>query len=162
LGTQWRHITYDMRARGKSKRSADYSFETNVHDVDAVLAARGVDRALVVGWSYGAFVAAHWASRNPGRTVGAVLVDGAQARSCARTSALSPTPYARRPASTVRVAEDADALALARSWVVACQGRWLRSSSARTRLGRPVVAHACAANASDRDPLRPKSSAEAA
>ncbi len=78
LGTGWRHITYDMRARGKSKRSADYSFETNVRDVDAVLAARGVDRALVVGWSYGAFVAAHWASRNPDRTVGAVLVDGAQ------------------------------------------------------------------------------------
>ncbi|MBB6352086.1 pimeloyl-ACP methyl ester carboxylesterase [Nonomuraea muscovyensis] len=78
LGTGWRHITYDMRARGKSKRSADYSFETAIRDVDAVLAARGVPRALVVGWSYGAFVAAHWASRNPDRCVGAVLVDGAQ------------------------------------------------------------------------------------
>ncbi|WUC06743.1 alpha/beta hydrolase [Nocardia sp. NBC_00565] len=33
---------------------------------------------LVVGWSYGAFVAAHWASRNPDRAVGAVLVEGAQ------------------------------------------------------------------------------------
>ncbi|MEV0351481.1 alpha/beta hydrolase [Nonomuraea sp. NPDC050680] len=63
---------------GSAGSSADYSFKTNVRDVDAVLAARGVDRALVVGWSYGAFVAAHWASRNPGRTVGAVLVDGAQ------------------------------------------------------------------------------------
>ncbi|WP_225727037.1 MULTISPECIES: alpha/beta fold hydrolase [unclassified Nocardia] len=78
LGPGWRHITYDMRARGKSKTSADYSFETNVADVDAVLAARGVERVLVVGWSYGAFVAAHWASRNPDRTVGAVLVEGAQ------------------------------------------------------------------------------------
>ncbi|WP_327138432.1 alpha/beta hydrolase (plasmid) [Streptomyces sp. NBC_01340] len=79
LGTGWRHITYDERARGrKSKRSADYSFEAAVRDVDAVLAARGVDRALVVGWSYGAFVAAHWASRNPERTLGAVLVEGAQ------------------------------------------------------------------------------------
>lgn len=78
LGTGWRHITYDMRARGKSKFSADYSFETNVRDVDAVLAARGVKQALVVGWSYGAFVAAHWASCNPDRTVGAVLVEGAQ------------------------------------------------------------------------------------
>jgi pimeloyl-ACP methyl ester carboxylesterase len=79
LGTGWRHITYDERARGKkSKRSADYSFEAAVRDVDAVLAARGVDRALLVGWSYGAFVAAHWASRNPDRTVGAVLVEGAQ------------------------------------------------------------------------------------
>lgn len=77
LGTEWRHITYDERARGKSKRSADYSFEVAVRDVDAVLAARGVDRALVVGWSYGAFVGAHWASRNPERALGAVLVDGA-------------------------------------------------------------------------------------
>jgi pimeloyl-ACP methyl ester carboxylesterase len=78
LGTQWRHITYDERARGRSRRSADYSFEAAVRDVDAVLAARGVDRALVVGWSYGAFVGAHWASRNPDRALGAVLVDGAQ------------------------------------------------------------------------------------
>jgi pimeloyl-ACP methyl ester carboxylesterase len=79
LGTGWRHITYDERARGrKSQRSADYSFDAAVRDVDAVLTARGVDRALAVGWSYGAFVAAHWASRNPDRAVGAVMVDGAQ------------------------------------------------------------------------------------
>ncbi|GIE81915.1 hypothetical protein Aph02nite_78650 [Actinoplanes philippinensis] len=78
LGTQdWRHITFDERARGKSQRSADYSFEAAVRDVDAVLDARGVRRALVVGWSYGAFVGAHWASRNPQRAIGAVLVDGA-------------------------------------------------------------------------------------
>jgi pimeloyl-ACP methyl ester carboxylesterase len=79
LGAGWRHVSYDERARGrKSKTSADYSFEAAVRDVDAVLAARRVDRALLVGWSYGAFVGAHWASRNPDRTVGAVLVDGAQ------------------------------------------------------------------------------------
>jgi pimeloyl-ACP methyl ester carboxylesterase len=77
LGPGWRHITFDERARGKSKRSADYSFEAAVGDVEAVLAARSVDRALLVGWSYGAVVAAHWANRNPGRTLGAVLVDGA-------------------------------------------------------------------------------------
>ncbi|KDN19132.1 alpha/beta hydrolase [Amycolatopsis rifamycinica] len=77
LGPEFRHVTYDERARGKSRRSADYSFEAAVRDVDAVLAARGVERALVVGWSYGAVVAAHWAERNPERAVGAVLVDGA-------------------------------------------------------------------------------------
>lgn len=43
-----------------------------------MLDARRVDRALVVGWSYGAFVAAHWARRRPERAIGAVLVDGAQ------------------------------------------------------------------------------------
>lgn len=81
LGTaEWRHITYDERARGRSKRSADYSFEAAVRDVDAVLAGRGVpatERVVVVGWSYGAYVAAHWASRHPDRCLGAVLVDGA-------------------------------------------------------------------------------------
>src|SRR6478752_7378562 len=45
LGTEWRHITYDERARGTSKRSADYSFAAALRDIDAVLAARGVDRA---------------------------------------------------------------------------------------------------------------------
>lgn len=77
LGSEFRHITYDERARGKSRRSADYSMAAAVRDVDAVLAARGVERAIVVGWSYGAVVAAHWTARNPERTIGAVLVDGA-------------------------------------------------------------------------------------
>lgn len=76
LGPGWRHITYDERARGRSKRSADYSFEACVRDVDAVLAARGVDRPLLVGWSYGALVGVQWASRNPDRAVGVVGVDG--------------------------------------------------------------------------------------
>lgn len=48
---------HDERARGRSKTSSDYSFAAAVRDVDAVLAARDVDRALLVGWSYGAFVA---------------------------------------------------------------------------------------------------------
>lgn len=79
LGPEWRHITYDERARGrKSKTSSDYSFEAALRDVDAVLAARGVERALVVGWSYGAYVGSHWVARNPERAIGAVLVDGAQ------------------------------------------------------------------------------------
>jgi hypothetical protein len=54
LGPEFRHITYDEWARGKSRRSADYSFEAAVRDGDAVLAAPGVEQALVVGWSYGA------------------------------------------------------------------------------------------------------------
>jgi pimeloyl-ACP methyl ester carboxylesterase len=77
LGARWRHITYDERARGKSKCSADYSFGAWLRDFDAVLTARGVVRPLLVGWSYGAFVVAHWVSRYPDRTLGAVLIDGA-------------------------------------------------------------------------------------
>ncbi len=79
LGAGFRHITYDERGRGKkSKTSADYSFARCVDDVDKVLYARNIKKCVIVGWSYGAFVAAHWASRNPDRCLGAVLVDGAQ------------------------------------------------------------------------------------
>ncbi|MDE3720867.1 alpha/beta hydrolase [Nocardiopsis sp. N85] len=76
LGTGTRHITYDERARGRSKRSADYSFEACLRDMDAVLDARGVDRPILVGWSYGAALAVHWAERNPDRVSGVVCVDG--------------------------------------------------------------------------------------
>lgn len=78
LGGGFRHITYDMRGRGRSRRSAAAaSFEAHVHDVGVVLAARGVDRALLVGWSYGAPVALHRAVREPDGVVGVVCVDGA-------------------------------------------------------------------------------------
>ncbi|MVU76089.1 alpha/beta fold hydrolase [Nocardia sp. ET3-3] len=77
LGSGFRHITFDERARGKSKTSSDYSFEGALRDVDAVLAARGVERALLVGWSFGGIVGWHWADRNPDRVVGMVTVDAA-------------------------------------------------------------------------------------
>ncbi|MDR7276429.1 alpha/beta fold hydrolase [Catenuloplanes atrovinosus] len=75
LGDGYRHITYDERARGRSRRSADYSFEGCLRDLDAVLTARGVDRPLLVGWSFGGVVAWHWADRFPERTLGVVCVD---------------------------------------------------------------------------------------
>lgn len=79
LGPDFRHITFDERARGrKSGISSDYSFKACVFDVDSILSARGINKCIVIGWSYGAFVATHWASLNPERCIGAVLVDGAQ------------------------------------------------------------------------------------
>jgi pimeloyl-ACP methyl ester carboxylesterase len=77
LGPGWRHISYDERARGKSRRSADYSFEACLRDLDAVLTARRVNRALLVGWSYGAYIGVQWAIRNPKRALGVVAVEGA-------------------------------------------------------------------------------------
>ncbi|MFQ6329605.1 alpha/beta fold hydrolase [Nocardia sp. CWNU-33] len=77
LGTEYRHITYDERARGKSKKSTDYSFEACLRDIDAVLAATGAQQPILVGWSYGALLAAHWADRNPDRITAVVSVDGA-------------------------------------------------------------------------------------
>jgi pimeloyl-ACP methyl ester carboxylesterase len=77
LGGGYRHITYDERARGRSECASDYSFEACLRDLDAVLTARGVERPILVGWSYGAMLAVHWAHRNPQRTAGVVCVDGA-------------------------------------------------------------------------------------
>jgi pimeloyl-ACP methyl ester carboxylesterase len=74
---KWRHITYDERARGKSNTSSDYSFEATLRDLDAVLRARGVEKPILVGWSYGAFVGMYWAERHPDRVAGVVNVDGA-------------------------------------------------------------------------------------
>lgn len=76
LGDGYRHIAFDERARGRSKLSADYSFEACLRDIDAVLAARGVNRVLLVGWSYGALLGVHWANRHPDRALGVVGVDG--------------------------------------------------------------------------------------
>ncbi|MFJ4189913.1 alpha/beta fold hydrolase [Kitasatospora sp. NPDC089509] len=76
LGDGYRHITFDERARGRSAKSADYSFEACLRDIDAVLDATGVQRPIIVGWSYGAALALHWSTRNPDRPAGAVMVDG--------------------------------------------------------------------------------------
>ncbi|MFC5909573.1 alpha/beta fold hydrolase [Streptacidiphilus monticola] len=76
LGGGYRHITFDERARGRSERSADYSFEACLRDIDAVLGATGAERPLLVGWSYGAALALHWATRHPDRVAGVVMVDG--------------------------------------------------------------------------------------
>jgi pimeloyl-ACP methyl ester carboxylesterase len=76
LGSDYRHITYDERACGKSKRSKDYSFEACLRDLDAVLKARGVERPpLLVGWSYGGVLSWHWTDRNPDHVAGVVTVD---------------------------------------------------------------------------------------
>ncbi|MFE3262413.1 alpha/beta fold hydrolase [Nocardia sp. NPDC059091] len=77
LGSDFRHIVFDERARGKSEQSADYSFEACLRDLDAVLTARGVQRPILVGWSYGALIAVHWADRHPDRVAGVVALDGA-------------------------------------------------------------------------------------
>ena len=77
LGPDWRHILYDERARGRSMRSADCSFEACVRDLGAVLAARRVTQALLVGWSYGAYIGVEWAARHPDRALGVVAVEGA-------------------------------------------------------------------------------------
>jgi pimeloyl-ACP methyl ester carboxylesterase len=77
LDSDYRAITYDERARGKSEKSADYSFEGCLEDLSAIIAATGVKQPLLVGWSYGAAIAVRHTAQYPDSVLGLLLIDGA-------------------------------------------------------------------------------------
>lgn len=75
LGGHHRHITFDQCGRGRSKRSADYTFEACLRDLRTVLAERALARPLLAGWPYGAILSSHFADRHSDRVAGIVTVD---------------------------------------------------------------------------------------
>ncbi len=77
LGPAYRHILYDERARGKSKKSKDYSFNACLRDLSVLIKERQIEKPILVGWSYGAILAVHWACANPGIASGIVAIDSA-------------------------------------------------------------------------------------
>jgi len=77
LAGRYRVVAYDTRARGRSGTSNDYSFASNVDDISAVLQATGIQRPVLVGWSYGAALAVRYAALHPGAVSGIVSIDGA-------------------------------------------------------------------------------------
>ncbi|SDO82050.1 Pimeloyl-ACP methyl ester carboxylesterase [Microbacterium sp. ru370.1] len=75
--TEARLIAPDLRGRGRSAASRRRpGLAQHADDLAAVLDASRVDRAIVVGHSMGAFVAAVLADRHPDRVERVVLVDG--------------------------------------------------------------------------------------
>lgn len=77
LDGKYRAVRFDARARGKSGRSADYSVQAAVDDVGRVIDATGIERPILVGWSYGATIAVRYAAQHPAGVGGLVLIDGA-------------------------------------------------------------------------------------
>jgi pimeloyl-ACP methyl ester carboxylesterase len=77
LDGRYRVVTYDERARGKSGRSKDYSFAGTLADLGAIIKATGVERPILVGWSYGAATSVRYAAEHPDQVAGIVVVDGA-------------------------------------------------------------------------------------
>jgi pimeloyl-ACP methyl ester carboxylesterase len=77
LGSDYRHILFDERARGKSQKSKDYSFNACIRDLSAIIEARQIEKPILVGWSYGAILAVHWVHHNPNIAAGIVAVDSA-------------------------------------------------------------------------------------
>ena len=67
----------DLRGRGRSAGlPGPYGIAAHVRDLVAVLAALGVERAVLAGHSMGAYVVARLAVEHPGRASAVVLVDG--------------------------------------------------------------------------------------
>lgn len=73
-------VAVDLRGHGNSAkpwRAEDYSSETWAGDVAAVLAATGLDRPVLVAWSFGGLVAMHYVRHyGTGQLAGLQLVGG--------------------------------------------------------------------------------------
>jgi len=76
LGRDLRLLAPDLRGRGRSRLSGPYGMAAHARDVIAVLDAVGVERAVLVGHSMGAYVAVVAAANHPERVSGVVMVDG--------------------------------------------------------------------------------------
>jgi pimeloyl-ACP methyl ester carboxylesterase len=75
LRTKVRGVALDLRGHGDSDRSEDYSFDSHIADIGAVLDALAWSKAHLVGMSYGGFIAAHYAAAAPHRVSSLVTID---------------------------------------------------------------------------------------
>ena len=72
----WRVLRYQQRGLPPSTVDGPFTVEQNVADAVAVLDARGVHQAVVVGHSWGVHLALELAVAHPDRVAGLVLIDG--------------------------------------------------------------------------------------
>lgn len=78
LGGRRPLLALDLRGRGDTDKpeAGPFGMAQHAHDVAAAMSSFGLDGALVVGHSMGAFVAVALAAEHPGLVRGLVLVDG--------------------------------------------------------------------------------------
>jgi pimeloyl-ACP methyl ester carboxylesterase len=77
LTDSFRVIAIDQRGHGLSdKPDHGYDFATMVADLDAILKAQKIDRAVLAGHSWGGNVAVQYAADHPDRVSGLILIDG--------------------------------------------------------------------------------------
>ncbi len=76
LGEAFSPVTIDLHGHGESGRpTTGYLFEQYADDIDAALAATGMDRPLIVGHSLGGLATMQWAARHPNRAEALVIED---------------------------------------------------------------------------------------
>jgi pimeloyl-ACP methyl ester carboxylesterase len=75
----YRTVALDLRGHGDSDRDPEcrYDYDFHVADLEAVFAALGIERVVLVGHSLGGRIATLFAGRHPDRMAGLVIVDSA-------------------------------------------------------------------------------------
>lgn len=102
----WRFISFQQRGLVPSTTRGPLTVRQHVADAIAVLDDRGVDKALVLGHSWGAHLALHLAVAWPGRVAGLVIVDGLGVVGDGGSSELGAALAARlRPAAAAEMKE---------------------------------------------------------
>jgi pimeloyl-ACP methyl ester carboxylesterase len=79
LSDSCRLIAWDARGHDRSDSPGDpaqYSRAASVADMEAILDACGIDRAVLVGHSMGSLISVNFALQHPDRTTGLILVGG--------------------------------------------------------------------------------------
>jgi pimeloyl-ACP methyl ester carboxylesterase len=77
LAPDYRILAMDLRGRGRSEKPAKgYSLETHLLDMNGLMDDLGIDRAVVMGHSLGAFIGLAFAAQYPKRVDRLILVDG--------------------------------------------------------------------------------------
>lgn len=77
LAPEYHMIAMDLRGRGQSdKPSQDYALEYHLKDINCLLDDMGLERAVIMGHSLGAFIGLAFAAEYPERADRLILVDG--------------------------------------------------------------------------------------
>ena len=77
LAPEYHVVAMDLRGRGESdKPSRGYSLDYHLKDINCLLDDLGIDRAVIMGHSLGAFIGLAFAAEYPDRTDRLILVDG--------------------------------------------------------------------------------------
>ncbi len=111
--TGWRRIGYTQRGLAPSPVDGPFTVAQHVADAIAVLDDLHLDTAVVLGHSWGGFLAAILAAEHPDRVRGAVIVDPLGIAGDGGSAEFEAAMLARTPEGSRRRAEELDARAMA-------------------------------------------------
>jgi pimeloyl-ACP methyl ester carboxylesterase len=77
VAPHYRTVAVDLRGHGDSDHDPErrYDYDFHVADLEAVTAALGIERLVLVGHSFGGRTSMLFAAKHPGRMAGLVIVD---------------------------------------------------------------------------------------